>query len=269
MSFNDNLKVAIITGASSGIGRSIGLYLHDKKYLVYSLSRSEKEDKKIKYLKCNISDFTDVEKAIDSIYKSHNRIDLIINNSGFSINSPIECLDINEYQTLLRVNVEAALFISNISKKYLKNTKGKIINIGSITSEVYIPFEVQYCLSKKILKILTMSLFNNFKKENVGICNLVVGKTKTSFDNHRLINTKNITPYDHYFNNFNNNIKKTAKYGSNPINVAKAIYKISKSKKTQIQKIVGIKTKLIYCFLKVIPTKLINNLNFYFFVKKK
>lgn len=268
MSLNENKKVAIVTGATSGIGKEISYYLHDNNFIVYSLSREYKNDEKINYIKCDIANFLETENVIKKIFINHKKVDLIINNSGFSINSPVECLNIENYEKMLRINVEAPYAISMIYKKYLKGSSGKIINIGSITSEVYIPFESQYCLTKKLLKIFSVYLNKKFRLENIKVCNLIVGKTKTNFDKNRIINEINENDYFYEFSKFNKNLIKSSKYGTNPNIVAKAVFKIIKQKKNKSEKIVGLKTKIVFLFLNVFPLKIINKINFYFFIKK-
>lgn len=262
-------KVVVITGASSGIGYTIGKYLSSKHYTVYSLSRQPKEDQCIRYIACDITNYEQVEDSLYTIYQKHGHIDLIINNSGFGITSSIEELDINKYQEMLKVNVDAALNLSMQAINYLKQSHGKIINMGSIASEIISLFGTHYSISKQLLKLLSYCLYNEYKYQNIGICNLIIGKTHSDFEKNRIINKKSDSAYSSDLNNYLNTFNSSSKHWMQPIKIAKQIYKLDKKRKIPITKTIGLKNKLMILFFKLISINLSNKITYNFFCKTK
>ena len=244
-------KIAVISGASSGIGLSIGNFLASKNYIVYSLSRSKSDSLQINYLKCDVSNFERVKECFKQIYDKHQKIDLVINNSGYALVSPWEELKISDYEQLMKVNVEAAFNICETAINYLEKTKGKIINIGSLVSEIFVPFEMQYCLSKQLLKVVNLNFYSLCKSKNIGISYLILGKIKTDFDKSRKINFNKNSVYAESINNLIKNLSKNLKYGIDKDKVAKYIYTLVKKRKIKIQNIMCFKNKFLVFIFKL------------------
>ena len=85
-------KVVLITGGSSGIGKSIGEFLTEKGFTVYGTSRTPENytDSKFKLVQLDVSDTTSIQNAIQAIIKETGRLDVVINNAGAGITGPIE-----------------------------------------------------------------------------------------------------------------------------------------------------------------------------------
>ena len=261
-------KIAIISGASSGIGLAIGNYLANKNYLVYSLSRSKPDSSLIFHLECDISNFEKVKQYLKQVYDKHKKIDLIINNSGYALVSSWEELKIDEYEKLMKVNVESAFNICESAINYLEKTKGKIINIGSTVSEIFVPFEMQYCLSKQLLKVISFYFYNYCKQKNIEICYLILGKIKTDFDKNKKININHNsaykTPMDNLIKKLNNNLK----FGINKNKVAKYVYKLVEKKKIKSQKIMGLNNKILVFIFKLFSWKFKSKFLYKYFCEK-
>ncbi len=90
-------KVVLITGASSGFGRSIAEKLSNHDFIVYGTSRNPKEiEGKYKLLKLDITEYQDAERITDYLIDKHGKIDILINNAGISITGPVESSDMSE-----------------------------------------------------------------------------------------------------------------------------------------------------------------------------
>lgn len=120
----------LVTGATKGIGKEIAESLCGT---IFAAARSEELLKNYKnYCVCNLATVEGMKKLGD--YIQENKIDVLINNAGEYIYSPIENIEINELEHIIRLNLEAPLYLISKAVPYMKKQKfGRIINIGSIS----------------------------------------------------------------------------------------------------------------------------------------
>ena len=119
-------KVAIITGASSGIGLACGQILENE-YIIYNLSRSINENTNFFNYKVDVNDYVKIEEIAKEIFEKEGQIDLLVNNAGFGIAGAVENCSAENIYSLVNTNLSAVITLSSIFIPYLKKTKGKII----------------------------------------------------------------------------------------------------------------------------------------------
>lgn len=156
---NINKKVAVITGASKGIGRALAYHLSSSGYEVILLARSESALKEIceqirgnnglaSYHKVDVSNAIEVESCIKSIIKQHQTIDLLINNAAILIRGTTEITD-EEIENQISINLTGALYVAkHVSMQMKKQRSGYIINLSSLGGKVAMPFSGVYAASK-------------------------------------------------------------------------------------------------------------------------
>ena len=116
-------KVVLITGASSGLGRSIAEKLSNHDFIVYGTSRNPKEiDAKYKMLKFDITEYEDAERISDYLINKHGKIDVLINNAGISITGPVESSEMSDIKNLYDTNFFLCLVLSIIVSFFLTFT---------------------------------------------------------------------------------------------------------------------------------------------------
>jgi len=120
----------LVTGATRGIGKAIALNTGEN---IYAVGRNEDLLKCYKnYLVCDLTNKTDLEKLGE--YIKENNIDVLVNNAGEYIYSPIENTEYEKLEHIIKVNLEAPLYLISKAIPYMKSKKwGRIINIGSIS----------------------------------------------------------------------------------------------------------------------------------------
>ena len=176
-------KVAIVTGASSGLGRQFAKALAGAGANVAILARRVEKLEETKKLlielgsdalaiKCDITDNADIKKAIAAIKKHYGRIDILVNNAGVATVSPSQDHSDEEWQRVIGTNLNAVFYMSReVGKIMVKQKYGKIINLGSIHSRVAMPGLpiAAYCASKGGVFMLTKELAVEWAAYNITV----------------------------------------------------------------------------------------------------
>lgn len=251
-------KVAVITGASSGIGQACGLRLQ-KDYIIYNLSRSIKEDKGFADYKVDVNDYVKIEEIAQEIFDREGRIDLLINNAGYGIAGAIENASSGNIYSLVDTNLSAQISLCRIFIPYLKKSKGRIINISSVGGVIPLPFQAVYSATKAGIEIFSKALANELHSSGVRVTAVLPGDVKTNFTNSRIV--ENDDSDEKAREKIEKSIKKVEKdelKGKGPDSVAKVVAKIVRQKHPPLRKTVGFSYKLIVFLTRILPTRLIN-----------
>lgn len=171
MDFKD--KIALITGASRGIGKSCALDLAKKNCnIVINYNNSEYEALELKdfiesnygvkvmVVKCDISSEEEIKKMIEQIINKFGKIDILVNNAGIAIDTLFEDKTKENFMKILEVNLVGTFLVSKYVSKYmLENKYGKIINISSTNGiDTFYPMSLDYDASKAGIISLTKNL---------------------------------------------------------------------------------------------------------------
>ncbi|MFW5889661.1 MAG: SDR family NAD(P)-dependent oxidoreductase [Bacillota bacterium] len=259
-------KVVLVSGASSGIGFATAKYLSEKNYNVIGVSRSYPKTKyNFDYLLCDISDEANITKTINIIAEKYGRVDFLINSAGLGISGAIENTKLEDVKTIYNVNVYGHFLLTKATLKLLRNSPaGKIINISSIASEIALPFQSFYSMTKASIDAFTKALRIEVKPFNIQVMSLLPGDIKTDFTKNR---KKTLDVKDDLYkarvDKSINKMELDETQGMEPLVIAKAIYKYLKKKKLPITKTIGFSYKMIRFLNRIFPEKLV-----YYFVNK-
>ena len=163
-------KVVLITGASSGIGKNVSLFLTKKGFSVYGTCRNPDKYNinEFSLLKCDINSNEEIKKTVEFIVKKENKIDILINNAGIGITGPIEETTELEIKSAFQTNLFGPINIIKACIPHMrKNHKGLIINITSVLGYFGIPYRGIYCSTKSSLEIVGEVLSMELKKFNI------------------------------------------------------------------------------------------------------
>lgn len=245
-----NNKVIVITGSSSGIGLATANYLTDIGYSVYGLSRSQAKNVIFRQMSCDITKIDQIVSAFKQIHEETNQIDVVINNAGMGVSGAIEYMLENEFDQITNVNLKALIQVSQIAIPYLRETKGRIINVGSVAGELVIPFQTYYSMTKASVAIITEGLRMELKPFGIQASTVLPGDTKTSFTKNRV--PPHVAESKEYQDRIKRSIarmEKDEEHGVSPLKIAKVMARLIKRRKMPIQVVVGIQYK-IFVFLK-------------------
>lgn len=156
-------KVAIVTGASSGIGLAIAQkYLSEGAKVVFSdineIDVSQHGDNAI-FVKCDVSKSEEVENLIKTTIEKFGKLDVLVNNAGISAGAGILETDDASWDKVIGVNLSGVFYGIRAAAKYMKenNIAGSIINMSSILGKVGLQEAISYCASKGGVVQLTHS----------------------------------------------------------------------------------------------------------------
>lgn len=173
------MKVAIVTGGTRGIGRSVSIELHKEGYKVVALYQGNRaaaqsltdEYPDIKVQTCDVSKEKDVSKIIKTIYETYGRIDCLINNAGITRDGYFLMMSTEKWETVLNVNILGAVNTSKSVLRYMKIKKngGKIVNISSTSGVAGQIGQANYSATKGAIVSLTKSLAKEFAADNINV----------------------------------------------------------------------------------------------------
>jgi NAD(P)-dependent dehydrogenase (short-subunit alcohol dehydrogenase family) len=185
-------KVALVTGAGRGIGRSIALALAGEGAAVAvncskSIKEAEKVAREIKGLgrsasviRADVADKPAVESMVKDVVEQFGRIDILVNNAGMSTVGRSEDLEENIWRRGIDVMLTGVFFCSQAAgKEMIKQKSGKIINIASINGIVAFPERACYCSAKAGVMALTKVLGCEWARYNINVNAIAPGYVET------------------------------------------------------------------------------------------
>ena len=164
-------KVALVTGASRGIGRRIAVTLAGYGATVivnYNGSQAKAEEVVTEIevngghaeaIQCNVAEFDEAKELIDKVVKSYGRLDILVNNAGITKDNLILKMSEEDFDAVLSTNLKGAFnCVKHVARQMLKQRSGRIINISSVSGVMGNAGQANYCASKAGVIGLTKSV---------------------------------------------------------------------------------------------------------------
>lgn len=263
-------EVVLITGASSGIGKSIGEYLHQKGYKVYGSSRNpgQKELNGINFVQIDVTQPSTITTAVDYIFEREKRVDFLINNAGKGITGPLEEIPDEEILKVFEVNYLGVLRVTKSVLPIMRKQKsGMIVNITSIAGYMGLPFRGVYSATKGALELTTEAYRMEIKPFNIKMTNIAPGDFATNIASGRYhAPVLDNSPYKELYGKSLKEMDADVASGLPPIRMAKKVYRVMQKKNPTIHYKVGEPLQKISVALKhILPDKLYERLlmNYY------
>ncbi len=175
-------RVAIITGASRGIGREIAIKLYNEGYILalccienYSMleelkSELSADESRISNYLVDVSDHISVHCMVEDVISRHGKIDLLVNNAGIASYKLINDTNYEEFDRIMKTNTYGVFHFSKECSKYMISEKsGTIINIASIWGEIGGSMETVYSMSKGAVISFTKALSKELAPSNIRV----------------------------------------------------------------------------------------------------
>lgn len=236
-------KVVLITGGSSGIGKSIGEFLHQKGFIVYGTSRNPEKvlNSIFPLVALDVRDVESIHLAVAQIIQSTGRLDVVINNAGVGITGPLEEIPMEEIKNNFDTNFFGPIAVMKAVLPQMRQQKsGLIVNITSIAGYMGLPYRSVYSASKGALELITEALRMEVKSFGIQITNVAPGDFATNIAAGRFhAPIIQGSDYERAYGSILKTMDEHVDSGSNPNEMAEAVFQIIQDKNPRIHYKVG------------------------------
>ena len=187
------MKTALITGATSGIGKATAMLLSRNNYrLILTGRRKERLEELEKELSTSCRMFTgnfdirnrkEVNMFWDNLPDSWKRIDILVNNAGLAAGlDPVNNADVEDWEDMIDTNVKGLLYMTQlVSRKMIERSTGHIVNISSIAGQESYPNGSVYCATKYAVNAISKALRIELLPHNIKVSTISPGAVDTEF----------------------------------------------------------------------------------------
>ncbi len=250
-------KIIIITGASSGFGKTIAELLSSHGNKVYGICRREMSHPQIVYKQGDVRDAEGIEKIVSDIVAKEGRIDVLINNAGMGLGGALELTSWDEIKIQMETNFYGCV---NMCQKVLPHMRrqraGRIINFSSIAGIEGIPYQGFYSCSKFAIEGFSEALSAEVKRFGIKVSLVEPGDFATGFTAMRINSeaTLNDPDYGPVFRRVQAKFESEENNGLKPEYLAKKVEKIINSKHPALRYcIANLEQKLSVVLKRLIP----------------
>ncbi|WP_338730829.1 SDR family oxidoreductase [Mangrovimonas cancribranchiae] len=258
-------KIILITGGSSGIGKSVGEFLTAKGFQIYGTSRNPEKytNSKFPLVALDVANVATIKSAVSEVIEKSGRLDILINNAGAGITGPIEEIPDAEIKRNFETNFFGPL---NVIKEVLPHMRqqqsGLIINVTSIAGYMGLPFRGVYSASKGALELITEAYRMELKPFNIEMTNVAPGDFATNIAAgryHAPVNDK--SPYKTSYGNTLALMNSHVDSGQDPKIMAEAILRVINTQKPKAHYKVGeFMQKFSIVLKRILPDKVYERL---------
>ncbi len=268
-------KIALITGASSGIGAETALLFAQKGYTVYGASRSGKLPKLpddalglLFPLPMDVTDEESVQQGVVHVLQTEGCIDVLVHAAGNGVSGPLECCTAEDAQRQMEVNFYGAIRLLNAALPCMRaKGSGHVVLVGSVGGVFAVPFQVLYSSSKAALAILCEGLRMELKPFGVKAALVEPGDVKTGFTDARKPVSGICEDYKEDCVRAISRMEKDERSGMHPRMVANAIFRAAGKKNPRAHSVVGGIYRVFVFLKRILPYGLVEKLLYGMYLK--
>jgi NAD(P)-dependent dehydrogenase (short-subunit alcohol dehydrogenase family) len=259
-------KIALVTGASSGIGEATALELANAGYTVYAAARRVERmahltESGVRPISMDVTDDASLQKGVDKIIAEAGRVDVVVNNAGYGSYGALEDVPMDEARYQFEVNVFGAARLIQLVLPHMRaNRAGTIVNITSMGGKIHTPLGAWYHATKFALEAISDCLRLELKPFGIDVIVIEPGGIRTEWagiaaDKVRAVSSDG--PYSPQGNAVANSLSSESnqKRSSPPELIARTITKAVKARKPKTRYAVGFGAKPMIFLHDVLPDR--------------
>ncbi|KQT44176.1 short-chain dehydrogenase [Devosia sp. Leaf420] len=253
------MKTAIVTGASSGIGRASAEALAKAGFTVFGTSRKPGRTLPagIEMLTCDVTDEASVKALVDTVLERAGRIDVVVNNAGVGLLGGAEESSISQVQALFDVNLFGVLRMTNAVLPTMRmQRQGRIINVSSGLGFAPAPYSAHYAATKHALEGYSESLDHEIRAFNVRVSLIEPAYVRSPFDQNSLEPDRKLPEYDEARSRVLGFVQDVMPTADTPEMVAEAVLKAATDKDQKRRYTVGEVAGQISLLRRLMPAKI-------------
>jgi NAD(P)-dependent dehydrogenase (short-subunit alcohol dehydrogenase family) len=255
--------VAIVTGATTGIGLATANLLGREGYTVYGTSRRPESGSQngMAMLPCDVTSDESVASVIAEVLRRSGRIDVIVNNAGFGVIAGAEESSIEQVKALFEVNVFGAMRMTNHVLPVMRRQRnGRVINISSVLGFVPGLYYAIYSATKHAIDGYSQSLDHEVRGFGIRVIAVEPAITRTSFEKNLMAPDKPLEVYSAARNSIIEVSRRMVDQGDEPEVVARVVLKAARDPKPRLRYPAGPAARQLALLRRILPERMLNNI---------
>ncbi|MCX2742807.1 SDR family oxidoreductase [Mangrovivirga sp. M17] len=262
-------KTVLITGSSSGIGKAAVNFFATKEWCVAATMRNPekepdfKKSDNVKIFKLDVTNRDEVKNCIKDVINEFGKIDVLVNNAGYGLIGPLELGAPKQVKKQIETNIIGVINVTQVIIPYFRKQKsGRIINVSSVAGKVALPFHSFYNATKFAVEGLSESLMYELKPFNIKVKLIEPGAIKTRFYDESMdsVEAGDLKDYDQHMADSLTKINEFGRNGSDPEEVAKAIFTAAVDQGDKLRYPVGGGAPFLLFLKRILPAPLFRSL---------
>ena len=251
------MKVALVTGGTSGIGLCAAQELKAAGWRVYTFSRRGGGGCD---LAVDVTEEAAVEAAVAQIIAAEQQLDLVLHCAGFGISGAVEFTDTEDARRLFDVNFFGMVRVNRAVLPHLRQTKGRIIHVSSVAAPIAIPFQTYYSCTKAAVNDYALALANEVRPWGISVCAVMPGDIRTGFTAAREKCEAGDELYGGRIRRSVSRMERDEQSGMAPEQAGRFLRKIAEKRRIKPLYTIGFSYQCICLLAKLLPAGLLNRL---------
>jgi NAD(P)-dependent dehydrogenase (short-subunit alcohol dehydrogenase family) len=254
------MKVALVTGVSSGIGQATAARLAQSGYRTFGTVRSAIDSHPdIELIRLDVRDRDSVEEGVASVFEQAGRIDVLVNCAGTALMGPAEETSAEEAHDLFETNFFGVMRMTQAVLPAMRAQRsGRIINISSVLGFLPAPFMSTYAATKHAVEGYSESLDHEVRNFGVRVIVVEPGFTRTNISRHTGAAERRLPEYDVVRERVIARINDNIEHGVDPAVVANVVLRAATDKTPHLHYPVGREAKFLRLLRSIAPAAVID-----------
>ncbi len=254
------MKVALVTGVSSGIGQATAARLAQSGYRTFGTVRTAIDSRPdIELIRLDVRDRDSVEEGVASVFERAGRIDLLINSAGSAMIKAAEETSVDEARDLFETNFFGVMRMTQAVLPAMRAQRsGRIINISSVLGFLPAPFMSAYAATKHAVEGWSESLDHEVRSFGIRVIVIEPGFTRTNLGRQNSGAEKRLPEYDDARQRVIARVRDSIERGVDPAIVAEVVFRAASDATPRLRYPVGREAKLLRLLRSIAPAALVD-----------